>query len=426
MKELFLKALTIFAATMFIALPVFGQREVQVTGLRRMPKGLTVAKAKTHVIAPAHTRNVEMEEEPSREVTFAVTKKPVKYKLNPKLNSADFLRDVHSALKDNTAGYILQVRQNGNPVFGTVWNWAQTPANLSLGWTGNTRMHIASVSKLLTAIGLVKLLDSKGISYDAKIHTYLPAYWQKGNNIDQITFRHLLIHRSGWSGDSSASDYAFMKNRVSQGVPKPGENGDYENMNYGLMRILIPVINGDISINYSPPAPLDKDMFWDAFTIAFYKEYMQDNVFTPAGVANAGFAPLPIPTNSAFAYAFPAGNGWNSGDLQTVAGGAGWRLSINEVLNVMNHVRRRNTILSAAQYQSMMNNNFGLNGDVDTPVGKMYFKKGRWHSGGRTEQCVAYFLPNDMEMVIFVNSPVSIQGFNLHNLIRDIYLNSFE
>jgi hypothetical protein len=31
-----------------------------------------------------------------------------------------------------------------------------------------------------------------------------------------------------------------------------------------------------------------------------------------------------------------------------------------------------------------------------------------------------------MEMVIFVNSPVSMQGFNLHNLIRDIYLNSFE
>jgi len=30
-------------------------------------------------------------------------------------------------------------------------------------------MHLASVSKYLTAVGLVKALDAKGISYDAKI-----------------------------------------------------------------------------------------------------------------------------------------------------------------------------------------------------------------------------------------------------------------
>jgi CubicO group peptidase (beta-lactamase class C family) len=424
MPKLLLKALTILSATIFIAVPVFAQPEVRITGLRRMPRELTVEKVKTHVIAPAHTRNVEMEEE-GREVLYAVTKKPVKYKLKPKFNGEDFLRDVHSVLKDNTAGYALQIRQNGNPIYGAVWRWAQTPANLSVGWTGNTRMHIASVSKLLTAIGLVKLLDSKGISYDAKIHNYLPAYWEKGNNIDQITFRHLLRHRSGWSGDSSASDYAFMKNRVASGVPKPGENGDYENMNYGLMRILIPVINGDVSVNFSPPAPLPKDEYWDTITIGFYKEWMQDNVFTPAGVANAGFAPLPIAANSALAYAFPTGDGWDSGDLQTVAGGVGWRLSVNEVLNVMNHVRRKNTILSTAQFQYMMNNKFGLNGDVDSPLGKMYFKKGGW-GGNKTEQCVAYFLPDDMELVIFVNSKISVQGFSLHGLIRDIYLNSIE
>ncbi len=426
MMKLLLKTLAILAATIFIALPVFAQPEVQVTGLRRMPKGITVAKVKTHVIAPAHTKNVEMEEEPGKEVTFAVKRKPIKYKVKPKLNGEDFLRDVHAVLKETTPGYVLQIRQNGVPIYGTVWKWAQTPSNLRVGWTENTRMHIASVSKLLTAVGLVKLLDSKGISYDDKIHKYLPAYWQKGTNIDQITFRHLLNHRSGWSGDSSASDYAFMKNRVAWGVPKPGENGDYENMNFGLMRILIPVINGDVSVNFNPQPPLPKDGYWDAITIGFYQEWMRDNVFTPAGVANAGFAPLPIAANSALAYAFPAGSGWNSGDLKTVAGGAGWRLSVNEVLNVMNHVRRKNTILSTTQYQSLINNNFGLNGSVDSDAGKMYYKKGRWRGNGKTEQCVAYFLPNDMELVIFVNSPVSQQGFDLHSLIRDIYLNSLE
>lgn len=430
MKNLVLKALILLAATIFMSIPAFSQREAQTPGLRRMPRGLTQAKIREHVIAPAHTRDVEMEIDEANELSYSLSKKPrAQFKAKPKLNGEEFVADLHSILATLTAGYIMQVRHNGNTISTTGNGWAQTPQNLSLGWTENTRMHIASISKFLTAVALVKLLDSKGISYDAKIAEHLPAYWRKGANVDKITFRHLLTHRSGFgslppgSGESSASDYAFMKSKVSLGVVSPGGEFIYQNMNYGLMRILIPIINGDMTRDFEPPANV-RDQAWDIHTISFYKEYMQDKIFTPAGVANAGFAPLPSAVNSALAYSFPPGNGWNSGDLQTVAGGAGWRLSIKELLDVMNHFRRKNTIIDSQKAQYMLDNSFGINGSKSTPAGTMYFRKGRWRGNGKTEQCVAFFLPDNLEVVVLVNSPIGPSGFSLRKLVGDVYENS--
>ena len=428
MRSSILKTFAILATILLIASHASAQREQQElerAGLKRLPRGLTISKLRTHVIVPEHTKNVEMEEvNEAREVTFKQVIPAKQFKLKPRLKVADFAAAVHTVMKGRTAGYIMQVRQNGNPIYNNVWEWAQTPSDQGKGWTENTRMHVASVSKFLTAVGMVKLLDSKGISYDAKIVDYLPTYWAKGANVDKITFRHLLTHKSGFAGDSSASDYAFMKLKVSLGVVSPGSDYDYENMNFGLMRILIPIINGDIAKNFPWPPQIDKDQAWDAFTIGAYREYMQDKVFTPAGVMNADFAPLPNAINSALAYAFPAGNGWNSGNLETMAGGAAWRLSLKELLNVMNHVRRKNTIISSQTAQYMLDNKLGIDQVKDTPAGKIYNKNGRWRNNGRTEQSVAYFFPNGMEVAVFVNSPIGPEGFSLRNTIRDAFLAS--
>lgn len=430
MRTLILKAASISLILIFMTSPALTQREqqdIQLTGLRRIPRGITVQKLKTHVISPEHVRNIEMEElNEAREVSFKRKIPTLNLKLKPRLNVEAFAAAVHDVMKGRTAGYIMQVRQNGSPIYNNVWEWAQTPLDQKKAWTENTRMHVASVSKFLTAIGLVKLLDSKGISYDAKIVTYLPAYWAKGANIDKITFRHLLIHKSGFRGESSDSDYLFMKSNVAAGVSSGdiGSEYDYENMNYGLMRILIPVINGDISADQAFPAPY-RDPAWDSITIAFYRDYMQDKVFSPAGVANVDFTPLPFAAGSALAYKWPlTDNGWNSGDLKTVAGGAAWRLSLKELLDVMNHFRRKNTIISSQKAQEMLDDYFGIDQVKETPAGKIYNKNGRWRNNGRTEQSVAYFLPNGMEVAVFVNSPIGTEGYSLRNTIRDAFLSS--
>jgi CubicO group peptidase (beta-lactamase class C family) len=197
-------------------------------------------------------------------------------------------------------------------------------------------------------------------------------------------------------------------------------------MNFGLCRILIPIINGNIAKSTSFTPALLNDQYWDLNTINTYKSYMQAKVFTPAGVANAEFEPL-VSTPNALAYPFPFAStkGWNSGDLRTVSGGAGWRLSIKELLNVMNHARRKGTIVSAAKLQYMLDNAFGIDQIITTPAGKLYNKNGAWGTGdGRTEQCVAYFLPQGMELALFVNSPIGASTIGLRDIVKTAYVNS--
>ncbi|MGI2902545.1 serine hydrolase domain-containing protein [Tolypothrix sp. VBCCA 56010] len=394
--------------------------------IANLPAELTEAEIAAHVIAPEHVKNIQIEEvDESKQVRYDIPVVTRQFAIPPKLNVDAFGKAIHNTLKDSVTGYMFELRQNGNLIYNLIWNWAQTPADLRQGWSEDTRMHVASVSKFLTAVGLVKVLDSKNISYDSKIINYLPTYWSKGNNIDKITFRHLLTHRSGFSTGGSASDYTFMKSKVAAGVTQVGSY-DYENMNFGLCRILIPIINGNLSKDAQFPTSSSQDVYWDAVTLSYYKSYMQANVFTPAGVNNVDFKPISS-TKNALAYQFPHNNnkGWDSGDLASVAGGAGWRLSTKELLNVMDHVRRRNTIIAPQKAQYILDNYFGIDEVANTPAGTIYSKNGYWGNGdGKTEQCVAYFLPNDMELVVFVNSPIGQSNFFLRGILKDTFVNA--
>ena len=81
----------------------------------------------------------------------------------------------------------------------------------------------------------------------------------------------------------------------------------YENMNYGLCRLLIPIISGAIAEEHDYTPSYLNDAFWDLNTINVYKSYMQAKVFTPSGVANADFEPL-VTTPDALAYHFHSAN----------------------------------------------------------------------------------------------------------------------
>lgn len=415
------KIISILSTVMFFFFATAMQAQVKP---EKLPMGITEQQIRSHQISPEHLRAVQTEKE-IKEVDFKFEKgtQPQAKPGAATFNSNTFASQFHAAIKDKVTGYTMQLRKNGAPNQTLIWNWAKTPADGSKGWNLDTRMHVASVSKLITGIAMYKLLIDKNISLDAKIINYLPSYWAKGPNIGQISFRHLLNHTSGFEVDGSGTNFGVMKSKVAAGVNGVG-GYQYENMNFGLCRILISVINGNINKNAN--YGINNDLIWDVVTIGAYKNYVQAKVFTPAGVANAGFIPPAV--GNALAYKFPHQNqaGWNSGDLSTVSGGAGWRLSVNEVLKVMDHVRRKNTILTPVQAQYLLDNKLGIDRITNTAAGKLYDKNGLWTSGGRTEQCVAYFLPGGYEIVVFVNSPIGVEGASLRNLVRDTYIASLQ
>ncbi|MBV9275103.1 MAG: serine hydrolase [Verrucomicrobia bacterium] len=256
---------------------------------------------------------------------------------------------------------------------------------------------------------MTKLLNDQGMSYDTPIIDFLPGYWTKGPSVNLITFRQLMDHTSGLAFDNTTSgtDFEFMKEQVAAGTTHLGQYS-YQNMNYGLCRILIATINGNIPVDWTYPFPISvfNDQAWDSITLQAYQAYVNANVFSPSGVTGAT---LYHEAADALAYNFPvSGHGWNSGDLTTLAGGTGWHMTLDQVLAVMSTFRRSGTIMSPADAQTMLDDGFGLNWTVTTPLGTYYAKIGGWSGdGGRMEQSIAFFLPQQMEFVLFVNSPIA-------------------
>ena len=81
-------------------------------------------------------------------------------------------------------------------------------------------MHVASLSKIVTAIAMTRLLGEAGIPPSTPIIDYLPGYWVKGPNVDQITFADLLTHTCG-AAPATAADLIHVAGRVI-GRRRPG------------------------------------------------------------------------------------------------------------------------------------------------------------------------------------------------------------
>jgi hypothetical protein len=348
-----------------------------------------------------------------------------------------------NALKDVVAGYVAQLRQSGTIQFTKAWEYAKRfPQDGRQLWTPDVQMHVASVSKLMTAMAMTVLLRDNKISPDAQIINYLPDYWAKGSNIEQITFRNLFNHTSGLLvlGNSNI-DFYIMKSAIAGGIAiNDLGQYNYQNLNYGLCRMLLPVINGNINKDtYFAQAPLVDpaitDSLWDLATIYAYEAYLQAKVFQPSGVVGAT---LDHPPGCALAYRVPDDreSGWNSGKLEESCGCDGWHLSVGQLLNVMGEFRRGGGILMPADAQAMLDNGFGvdpLSGNsalptgLTTPAGNVYCKPGDWHDpNNRDEQSLAYFLPDDMELVVFVNSMVAgqIGTNNFRQVVTQAYLDN--
>src|SRR5262249_59880833 len=117
-------------------------------------------------------------------IPAAVKKAKKTFKKKPHLDVKHFNKTLHAMLKDNVTGYVMQLRKNGKLIDTLEWNWAQTPADPKIGWKPEDRQHHASVTKFLTAIGMVGRLDHKKISYHDNIINYLPEYWTQAKDID--------------------------------------------------------------------------------------------------------------------------------------------------------------------------------------------------------------------------------------------------
>ncbi|WP_052504434.1 serine hydrolase domain-containing protein [Rossellomorea aquimaris] len=154
-------------------------------------------------------------------------------------------------------GASLAIIQNGELMFQESWGEQRkgTPV------TKDTLFTIGSISKPLTSLAIMRLVDDKMIELDQEIDRYLPAFHYDRNGFDKkITIRHLLTHTSGissYDGLDVADRNLRGENAINVAVQnlnnvhlnyEPGEVHQYSAANYLLLgRIIENVTNQTFS-----------------------------------------------------------------------------------------------------------------------------------------------------------------------------------
>jgi peptidoglycan/LPS O-acetylase OafA/YrhL/CubicO group peptidase (beta-lactamase class C family) len=194
----------------------------------------------------------------------------------------------------------------------TSWTGASGLADREQGLAmePNTRVRIASVSKMFTAVVVLQLIEEGTIKLDAPIATWLPDVVP---NADTITVRQLLQHTSGLY--DYLEDRAFvgqtqrepsrewkpeeLVDYATQFPPNPAGRWDYSSTNYVILGMLVEQVTGQ---------PL--------------AQQMRQRIFAPLGMRQTSFLPQETVqgtlahgytkgtdiTNASMSFAFATGN----------------------------------------------------------------------------------------------------------------------
>jgi hypothetical protein len=271
-------------------------------------------------------------------------------------------------------------------------------------FSGFDKIHIASMSKTITAIATMQLLSKNNLNTSIKIKDYLPPDWVIGPNIDKITFRMLMRHEAGIrdtrvagrNGDS----YDALRNKIQDGVIADSIGvGQYQNMDYSLLRVIIPKLAGFPHLTQNN----------DTSTAYKYIRYVQQNIFKPCNVINGGNC-FPQKSDSFYYYQWPYNNqkGTLLTDYSLGSGAFGWYLSVSDYGGIIDKLFNSQILLSNNWRDTMTTNYLGC-GSIQGIKGN-YFNNGGWEWGdangsGAMNACWIYF-PNDIIIVVMANSDV--------------------
>lgn len=152
--------------------------------------------------------------------------------------------------------------------------------------------RIASVSKLITAVAVMKLIESNKLSLDTKIFgkegllndTCYSHYVDK--RVEDITVKNLLNHSAGWT--SYWGDHMFINDMIARSLKKslpislqdiivfalskrlhfqPGTYSSYSNLGFSIIQLVVEKASGQS-----------------------YESYVKENVFNPLNIYDANLA----------------------------------------------------------------------------------------------------------------------------------------
>jgi CubicO group peptidase (beta-lactamase class C family) len=313
----------------------------------------------------------------------------------PEVGAHDFekwtavIRRHHKA--DYPGGYAFAVLHKGEVVAEGAEGLAREawqPAEPNVKWTVEKPMGIASLSKTVTAVALLKLWEErdKKFSLDGPFWPHIRAICPKASDgAKKVTIRQLLQHKSGFKKVGSCNSPKDLEKLLEQPLEhKPGTNQAYDNNNYYAARLVLEQI-GKVD----------------------YTAYVKEHVLRPMGIT--GMETHFEAHEPTCGYGKPGSKrpgfpfNWNCARF---AGPDGWYASIRDMSRFLVGLRDHK-VLSVATTKMMDKDLLGW--DIAYPG---WEKNGGWfwdegkkpnsRAGGLRSSL--YHFPDDVDAVMFINS----------------------
>ena len=209
------------------------------------------------------------------------------FKQNIEVNSSEttFLEKVDSIVLNkmnqyNIPGLSIGIIRNDSIIYNKGYGVRSIKSNSLV--TKNTIFHTASISKLFTAIAVMKLIEQKAIKIDEKLVEILPELNYDDKRVENITIKNLLNHTSGlpditkyhWDNNNqsvnSLKDYILGLNLKLDS--DPSSEYQYSNLAYDVLGCVIEKVSG-----------------------SSFDDFMKENILKKSGMYHSDFRYFKIP-----------------------------------------------------------------------------------------------------------------------------------
>jgi hypothetical protein len=350
-----------------------------------------------------------------------------------------FQQNIDDSLAGETIGHAYVIAFEGQLFESGAFGDARTSEEMGgqVDQSGTKEMYLASISKTMSALALLKALQAEGISVDDDISPYLPPDWNQDEDVDDITFRHLLTHKSGLdepAASQAGQNFASMQAVIASGpTGTPGlVSPNYNNANYSLMRIMIPriALGGAVIDAYVNALPDEEDYVY----AAVYEQYVGAEILAPADLGMLPCSPRESQDVRTQYYTFPdPESGIDLGDWTLSCGSTGWYLSAFELAQLMAFVRYTEDVIDEETRDLMDEGFLGWHDPDQFAWVNGEFGPYRQHGGDSTGGsnpgmmgCTMKY-PLQVEATLLINSRGgSISGaIGVCSLLRDAYDNAW-
>jgi CubicO group peptidase (beta-lactamase class C family) len=191
------------------------------------------------------------------------------YKADYAVDLVRFGQEIEDRLSPFVVGFSYAIAQNGVVLKKGAGGARRAPTAdngllFPLAFNENTLNEVASTSKTVTLVAMLRLLRERNISVDSPVAPYLPLTWTKGDGMGTVTFRQLLSHGRKPEATNGlhyppdcrdTSPYRCLRDAVAGGMTAEAK---YNNIHYTIFRFILPFVldpAGAHQLFLQPPLP---------------------------------------------------------------------------------------------------------------------------------------------------------------------------